>query len=705
MSMPRACFKNASIPSRKTGGQKPERVVGAIFAGSKEPAPQTKVRGFHNSEPRPIFETRSKYKAASLYILLALLFLTATAVAQTDDDQPERILAFDSRINLNADGSMQVQETIEVFATGDKIEHGIYRDFPTRYNDRLGNHYSVSFAVVSVQRDGGAEPYHTESLSNGARVYFGDKNTLVSHGIHRYVFTYITNRQLGFFSDHDELYWNVNGVGWDFPIDVTTATVVLPPQIQNFATRLYAYAGEKGDKGHAVTSHDQEGNPQFRAEGFLPHENLAIVVAWQKGLIAEPTREQKIRWFLSDNRNTAIGLAGLVVVLAYYLVVWLKVGRDPKPGTIVPLYEPPDNMSPAAMRYLENMGFDDKTFTSAILGLAAKGHLKIEQDHASYCLIQNSGAAKAAPLSADEITLKRKLFEKDKTVRLASTSSAVIRAALDGLSTSLHKGMEKVYFVTNANYLWPGMVLTVIFALAMVVTTGGGQLPIAIFITIWLSGWSVGVGALLHAVARAWKSARAGGVLGRTGAMGITLFSIPFMIGELVGLGLLAWTVSVAGCLVILLLIGSNALFHYLLKAPTSAGRRLLDRVEGFKLFLSEVDGHRLNTMASPGKTPELFERFLPYALALGVEQAWAEQFSQVLAAAAGVVGQQSMNYSPSWYSGSFAASSPVAFASSFSSSFGSAVSSSSSPPGSSSGSGGGGSSGGGGGGGGGGGW
>jgi uncharacterized membrane protein len=150
-----------------------------------------------------------------------------------------------------------------------------------------------------------------------------------------------------------------------------------------------------------------------------------------------------------------------------------------------------------------------------------------------------------------------------------------------------------------------------------------------------------------------------------------------------------------------------NVLFHHLLKAPTLAGRALMDRIEGFRMFLKAVDADRLQTMSPPpNKTPELFERFLPYALALGVEQAWAHQFSQVLAQAAAAPGGSGGGYSPSWYTGAaIGGFSAVSFTSSFSSSFSSAVSSSSAAPGSGSGGGGGGSSGGGGGGGGGGGW
>jgi hypothetical protein len=237
----------------------------------------------------------------------------------------------------------------------------------------------------------------------------------------------------------------------------------------------------------------------------------------------------------------------------------------------------------------------------------------------------------------------------------------------------------------------------------------GSLMPVALFMSVWLTGWSFGVYALVSSVIRAWKSVRAAGVLGVGQAGFLTLFTLPFVAGECVGLGVLIWACGVAAFGIIAATIGMNVLFHHLLKAPTLAGRALMDRVEGFKLFLTAVDGDRLQTLARPDKTPQLFEGFLPYAFALGVEHAWAEQFSQVLAQAAAAGGSGTgtcTGYSPSWYSGGGLASfSATDFTSSFSSSFSSAISSSSTAPGSSSGSGGGGSSGGGGGGGGGGGW
>src|SRR5262249_58422771 len=123
------------------------------------------------------------------------------------DEQPERILSFDSFITVQDDGSMLVKETIKVRSAGEQIKHGIYRYFPTEYvNNFLRLRDSRPFEIVSVRRDGSAESYHTEDHERGQRVYFGSADYLLPPGIHTYELTYSTDRQLRFFSDHDELY-------------------------------------------------------------------------------------------------------------------------------------------------------------------------------------------------------------------------------------------------------------------------------------------------------------------------------------------------------------------------------------------------------------------------------------------------------------------------------------------------------------------
>ena len=190
------------------------------------------------------------------------------------------------------------------------------------------------------------------------------------------------------------------------------------------------------------------------------------------------------------------------------------------------------------------------------------------------------------------------------------------------------------------------------------------------------------------------------------GAIGTTAFTLPFVGGEVVGFCVLVLETSYWVPLILLAMVGLNCFFYYLLKAPTLVGREVLDELEGFRMFLSVADRDRLNMLNPPERTPELFEACLPYAFALGVEQQWSEQFSDVLAHA----GAGGDPYRLAWYSGTaWSAVGMSAFTSSLGSSLGSAVASSSTAPGSSSGmsdgGGGGGSSGGGGGGGGGGGW
>lgn len=638
--------------------------------------------------------------------LLFVGVLVVTLCSLRSFAQQERILDYHSDITVLADSTMKVVETVRVRSTGHEIRHGIYRDFPTHYKDALGNRYSVGFEVVRASRDGMGEDFHTSSVSNGVRVYLGDKNTLVEPGEHSYTIEYATNRQLGFFDDHDELYWNVTGNGWIFPIDHASATVTLAARVPRSSIRAEGYTGRQGSKAHDLeTSVDADGVVEFETLGSLgPHEGLTIVVSFPKGYVTRPSAGERTRYFLEDNSTAAVGLAGFAVIFVYYLFVWFAVGRDPERGTIMPLYEPPAGLSPASMRFLLRMGFDQKTFASAVLDMAVRGYLTITDDDGTYVLQRTK--APESVLLPDERVIAGKLFAGKDHLRLENKYHTVLSDALKALATSLSATEEKIYFVTNRSSFVPGLLMSVGVMLLIVGMAPGEKKFIAGFMSVWLTGWSFGVYALLSQVVRLWKTPAQSGMHAtatKAGAGFMTIFAIPFIAGEIFGLGAYASAVSVSGALVVAALVGVNILFHHLLKAPTMLGRRLMDKVEGFRMFLAAVDGDRMNRMNPPEKTPALFEKFLPYALALDVERAWADQFSSVLAQAAQANGG---SYSPAWFAGSaFAGVAAGDFASSFSGSFSTAIAASASAPGSSSGSGGGGSSGGGGGGGGGGGW
>jgi hypothetical protein len=639
------------------------------------------------------------------------LFAQDSAAA---DEPTEQILSYNSDITIRRDASMQVCETIQVRALGDKIKHGIYRDFPTAYKDHARHSYKVAFQVDQVLRDGQAEGFHTEERSNGERIYVGDKDTILAPGSYTYTITYTTSRQLGFFTDHDELYWNVTGNGWDFAIEKVSATVHLPwsesESVARRALRLDGYTGSQGSTEKTFhTDVDSHGNPVFvSSRPFDPGEGLTIVVEWPKGLVTEPSRAQKIRWFIADHQMELIGAIGLAAVFLYYFVVWFAVGRDGARGTIMPLYEPPADFSPAAVRFLTRMGFDDKTFAAAIVSMAVKKYIRIDQKHGdNYSLQLIAGSANgAAQLTRDERALASRLFAGEKKrIDLEQSNHAAIREAREQLRSTLTLAEEKTYFVTNSRYVIPGLALTAISLLAAIILSGDlERIFPAAFMCVWLSGWTFGVYSLGRTTIAAWRSARSAGSV--VGALFTSAFALPFFAGEIAGFAFLAWSTSVLMVVIIAALLGINILFHHLLKAPTHAGRLVLDKIEGFKMFLAATEADRMKYVMQPDQTPATFEKFLPYAIALDCEKQWASQFAFALGSAAGA-GSSTTTYSPAWYSGPGIGSlGAVGLASSLGNSFSGSIASASTAPGSSSGGGSsGGSSGGGGGGGGGGGW
>jgi uncharacterized membrane protein YgcG len=625
----------------------------------------------------------------------------------------EAIELFRSDITVAPDATMTVRETVRVRSAGNSIRHGIFRDFPTKYFDRLGNRFVVGFQVVEVQRDGRPEPYALETIANGVRVRIGSANFELAPGEYSYSLTYRTNRQLGFFPDHDELYWNVTGNGWAFPIERAEAAVRLPSVIPRDALHLEAFTGPTGARGtDFMASVAGDGTVEFQStRGLEASEGLTAVITWPKGYVTPPTFAQQFRYLLEDNRAVLIGFAGLALLLCYYFLVWSRVGRAPPAGAIVVRYEPPAGLSAAGMRYLARMGFDQKTFTVATLSLAVKRFLTIRNEGWNYTLVRNSGTNPA--LAPEEQALALNLLNSSSQIELSQQNHAAVQAAIKATHESLKNSEEKIYFFTNGRYVIPGLIFSALVLIGALFSLPGQQSAISGFLCVWLTIWSAGVSGMIITVGRLWKQVltsssvqafRGSSMKGLSalGAGGLTMFALPFLGGEVFGIFMLLRFGSAWFVLLLAALVGINVWFHYLLKTPTLAGRGLLDQVEGFRRYFMAVERDPMQRLDGPEVTPELFDKLLPYALALDVEQAWSKRFAAALQRA----GQSPTSYSPAWYSGpAWSSLGPTGFANSLGSSLTSATASASLAPGSSSGSGGGGSSGGGGGGGGGGGW
>ncbi|MET0225400.1 MAG: DUF2207 domain-containing protein, partial [Dokdonella sp.] len=523
---------------------------------------------------------------------------------------------------------------------------------------------------------------------------------VLTPGEYAYELHYRTTRQLGFFDDHDELYWNVTGNGWEFPIDAASAAIALPGSIDVADLRVEGYTGAQGSKAQDYAA--QAEAPSYavirttRALG--PNEGLTVVVGFPKGVVDAPAAAQRATWFLRDNGGVLVGGAGLLLMWAYYLLQWFRVGRDPKPGVIIAQYNAPEGLTPGALRYIERMGYDDRCFAADVVDLGVRGALRIEQRGRDYTLQRARGAnADVLPL---EVDLLKGLFGPSEVLALKQAEHTRIAAALKAHEANMKKSGLGRYFNTNGRLVIPGALLAAVALLAGLLVRGiGPALAGGGFILIWLSAWTFGVIALVGQAIAAWRAPPS--VLGYGGALFLSVFALPFVAGEIVGIGVFVGLTGVGFSIIAAALFLTNFAFFHWLKAPTLEGRKLLDHIAGLRLYLGVAERDELALQKAPPLTSDEFQRFLPYALALGAEKTWADRFAAAVGPAAAAAAASAIG----WYQGGGTVGSLGSLTDGLGSSLSGAISSSSSAPGSSSGGGGGGSSGGGGGGGGGGGW
>ena len=547
-----------------------------------------------------------------------------------------------------------------------------------------------------------------ENMSNGVRVRIGSADRMLNTGRHEYVIKYLTTRQIGFFPDFDELYWNATGNGWNFGIDRAEARITLPERRAVPAKRLlYRPAGRQRSR----RQHCRGAPRPYRVS------HHATAAAAQRlgcrGGLGE-RRHRAAKW-LAANALVArrqcrragrgpgpSGGAGLL------LLAWLRVGRDPPRGTIIPLFGPPKGMSAAAVRYVNNFGFDQRCFTAAVVDLGVNGHLKITGGGSDKPVLAHRKGGKPVPPA--ETAMVGKLF--------ASKSSLVLdqvnHQTLSGAESALSEGLKKAYlgklFTNNFGLAGFGLLIVIILIGLVLISlieshnsrsTGGLVVGVLLPLLFIIGGagmiyegvqrnpislWRVIVGALLAGIA-----ALAGLFLVKQNGYGWVDF-IPAIATYVAA--------SVTGMA-----------FPWL-QAPSVEGRQIMDQIEGFREYFGVAEEDRLECAQSPGQDARAV-RALP---ALRDRARCRERLGPAFcrrACGGRHGGGRPAVATSTWYAGSGNWSSdPVGFANHLGSDLSQTISSASTAPGSSdsgdgggSGSGGGGSSGGGGGGGGGGGW
>jgi uncharacterized membrane protein YgcG len=626
-------------------------------------------------------------KQGTMLVVLFLFFTTVTLFLSPAAKAEEVILNFHSDISVNSDGSLDVVEQITVNAEGRNIKRGIYRDLPTSYEHlsygNFGFKSKTPVTVLSVQRNGKDEPYHSQDLSNGLRVFFGSRQRVLGRGEHSYTLHYRVGRQIALNDDAAQLYWNVTGNGWMFPILKASATVSLAdtPVIH----QQEVYTGYQGSsRSDAQFAKTENAGLIVKADNtLLAGEGMTIRVRFDAAEMSL-AQESELALLYKDNPLWFWGAGMLLLMVLVFIVFWYRIGRDPQRGIIVAQYRPVEGLSAAAHRAVYRNRVDDTSFSVGVLSAAIKGWLTISNPSKKIFVLTSTEKANSekTALSPSEEMLLDGLFSVRSEITLDGEYNSHLKSLKERYDKFLQQEFAKK---THQKHEWPLFIggLTGVVGLILMALVGlNGRDDLIVIMAVVFT-----VIFILLSMFFRKKNGSLGYSLGIVGvalaATNLYFANIPMAAGFLV-----------FGVMLVL--------FTYLMPAPKQTAVGMLDQIEGFKLYLSKAEHDSLKRLDLPEKTPQLYEELLPFAIALDLETQWSDQFTEVLAAANWDSAENSNR--THWYSGDNR-SSMGSFAPAIAAGLATSVVAASTPPSSSSSGGGGGFSGGGGGGGGGGGW
>lgn len=596
----------------------------------------------------------------TLCVVLAVLCLAGQARAE------ERIESFDVSARIAPDASLTVTEAIRIRAEHDRVRHGIVRVFPTDYRTKDDTVVRTGFELLSATLDGRETPVLQTRVGPDIELRLGDPDKeLDPNQLYEFILTYRTTGQVLFLDQHDELYWNVTGNDWEFPIDRASFALTLPghPPGRGITATAW-YTGKRGE---------QKQDARQLADGSVetttvlkPGEGMTVSLGWPKGILDPELAESPTpfpRWTPSPFRPA---LAGLFLGLSALLfMVWRLRGQDPPRATVIPRFVPPAGLDAGTLRFILTMRLDDQTMTAMLLGLCVKGALSIEERRmdlaATPGLTPDSPLAKGAlsllagfvgssytihrevvtvELSPAERVLLDNLFPAGRTqLRLDASHRTILVAARKALSAALET-TGRDYFRRNQAWWFAGLGAYCLAAFLIFVLAVAEQSPAGFRLDAVVSLSAPGF-LLLPLLL---PTASGGGRLAPLLFKG--LFPLIYFV---VYLGLI-WAgsgpelaVDPLACLTPLAAMGSLLVFRHLLPAHTLAGGDVRDQAAGLELYVKTAESHRLAALHPPHQTPEHFEALLPYACALDAAETWAGRFERILTDA---------QYAPRWHRG-----------------------------------------------------
>ena len=502
-------------------------------------------------------------------VLLALIVCLLAGASQA---KSWRISDFQDTITVAQDGSAVVTEHITLVFEGEF--HGIHRTIPIAYPGPNGTNYELWLTVTSVTDGSGGKLKYDSSTANGARdlmIYIPD----AVDATRTVEIVYRVRNGTRFFLSHDEFYWNVTGNDWPVAIDHAAATVRFPISAAG-SLSAQAFTGVYGSTQRDATSKVNGAETQFETRSPLPlRGGLTVAVYIPKEILKEPNALTKFFWFIGGNPVVFLPF----VTLAGMFALWWYMGRDPDPGvSVAPMYEPPAGITPAEAGTLLDDTIHPRDITSTIVDLAVRGYIKIEETAEKVLLFTHKDYV-------FHLLKPRDQWDADPRVALAPHEQVMLENIFAGGNDTRLSSLKNRFY-------------TAIPVIRQDIMAALKKKGIYRLDPESANGYSVGAAIAILA---------------------------PFGLLQYLG-----WANFFNSALLLVVCIPVSAaiwwLFARVMTAKTVQGGRVHVAVLGFQEFMNRVDAERLKIMP-----PTTFEKFLPYAMALGVEHHWAQAFAGIV--------------------------------------------------------------------------
>jgi uncharacterized membrane protein len=478
-----------------------------------------------------------------------------------------RITDFSTSIAIGQDGTALIHERITASFSGSF--NGIYRTIPVEYPGPAGTNYTL-FTKIDGVTDGTGQPLKYDTKRKGAFIELKIYVPGAQDTSRTVDITYQTPNAIRYFEDHDEFYWNVTGNDWPVPIDHATSVVAFPAAAAG-SLRAQAFTGVYGSHDQEATSEVKGADVLFATTSSLPMRGgLTIDIYIPKGILVEPGLLTRIGWFLRANSILFLPL----VAFAVMFTLWWYKGKDPKIGlSVAPMYEPPKDLTPAEVGTLVDDSIDPRDITCTVVDLAVRGYLKIEQTDERHLIFSHKDY------------IFHLLKPRDQWTDLASHERVLLEHMFEGGETCRMSSLKNHFYTA---------------------------IPV-----------------IKHDILAALKKKGMYSVDPDSAAgfvvAGAILIGVPFVLLQVTGVANFFFSVTsavIAIALAALIVI----LFGRRMTAKSILGQRTKIAVLGFQEFMNRVDADRLKRMP-----PDTFEKYLPFAMALGVEHRWAQAFSDIL--------------------------------------------------------------------------